>query len=116
MVNTFLLDKGTPNVLDPENQTLSELSWLQRFLPIQLECTTAAIVIGNQQLQSYLVVKTSQASGTIDIGPSRTTMDHCKATVELMLRKPQVSLENNHHYTKGYQHVNSVQHYQRTYG
>ncbi|KAI8344725.1 hypothetical protein BC941DRAFT_508242 [Chlamydoabsidia padenii] len=114
-VDSYVLN-GTPNVLDPENQTLSEMSWLQKFLPIQLECTTAAFIIGNQQLESYVVLKTAQASGTIDIGPSRTTMDYCKATIDLVLRKPQVSLEKNEQYTKGHQHVNSLQHYQRTHG
>ncbi|ORZ07569.1 hypothetical protein BCR42DRAFT_150196 [Absidia repens] len=113
--DTFTIN-GTPGVLDPENQTTSESSLLQRLMPIQIECTTGAIIIGNQQLQSYIVVKATQVSGTYSTGQSRTPMDYYKATLDLILRKPQISLEKNEHYTKECQNMNSVRHYQRNYG
>ncbi|CAO3595340.1 unnamed protein product [Absidia cylindrospora] len=113
--DTFTIN-GTPGVLDPENQTISESSLLQRLMPIQIECTTGAIIIGNQQLQSYVVVKATQVSGTYSTGQSRTPMDYYKATLDLILRKPQISLEKNEHYTKECQNMNSVRTYQRSYG
>ncbi|SAM01789.1 hypothetical protein [Absidia glauca] len=113
--DTFTMN-GTPGVLDPENQALSESSLLQRLVPIQIECTTGAVIIGNQQLQSYVVVKATQASGTYTTGQSRTPMDYYKATLDLILRKPQITLEKNEHYTKESQNMNSARHHKRTYG
>ncbi|KAI8339604.1 hypothetical protein BC941DRAFT_254942 [Chlamydoabsidia padenii] len=113
--DTFTMN-GTPSVQDPENQTLSESSLLQRLVPIQIECTTGAVIIGNQQLQSYVVVKATQASGTYSTGQSRTPMDYYKATLDLILRKPQISLEKNEHYTQESQNMNSARHNQRTNG
>jgi hypothetical protein len=85
-------------------------------MPIQIECTTGAVIIGNQQLQSYIVIKATQASGSYSTTQSRTPMDYYKATLDLILRKPQITLEKNERYTTETQNMNSVRHYQRNYG
>ncbi|CAO3600899.1 unnamed protein product [Absidia cylindrospora] len=116
-MDPFTMNGGTPNAHDPENQALSHSSLLQRLLPIQIECTTAAIVIGNSQLLSYIVMKTSQASGTLSTAQPRTPLDYYKLSLDLILRKPQVSMEQNEHYTKEkHQHIDRVRPQQSTFG
>ncbi|ORZ15864.1 hypothetical protein BCR42DRAFT_438107 [Absidia repens] len=115
-MDPFTINGSAPNAHDPENQALSDSSLLQRLLPIQIECTTAAIIIGNSQLPSYIVMKTSQASGTLSTAQPRSSLDCYKLTLNLILRKPQVSMEQNEHYTKEkHQHVDRVRPQQSTF-
>ncbi|KAI8096420.1 uncharacterized protein BX664DRAFT_382871 [Halteromyces radiatus] len=113
--DTISMD-GTRKVLDPESQTMAESSLLLRLMPIQIECTTGAIIIGNQRLKTYIVVKATQTSGTYSAGQSRTSMDYYKSSLDLVLRKPQISLEKNENYKSDSQHMNSSQRLHRTYG
>jgi hypothetical protein len=88
--------------IDPESQTpmnVDNNSLMERLLPVQFECTTGAIMIGNTELKSMLVWKVSQASGTYFITKSRSGMDFYKSVVDLVIRKPQISLKDNMDYT-----------------
>ncbi|KAG0173076.1 hypothetical protein DFQ30_008982 [Apophysomyces sp. BC1015] len=83
--------------LDPESQAPIgiETSLMERLMPIQFECTTGAIIIGNAELPTIIVVEAAQANGIWSTVPSRTTMDYYKSVIDLVLRKPQISFKDN---------------------
>lgn len=87
-------------ILDPENQIPINVdtSLMERLLPIQFECTEGAVMIGNTELKSMLVVKTTQANGIYSITKSRSSLDYYKSVVDVILRKPQFSLKDNMDY------------------
>lgn len=87
--------------LDPESQTPINVdnSLMERLMPIQFECTTGAVMIGNTEIKSMLVWKVSQASGIYSLTKSRSSMDYYKSVVDFILRKTQISLKDNMDYT-----------------
>ncbi|KAI8143386.1 hypothetical protein BJV82DRAFT_92680 [Fennellomyces sp. T-0311] len=84
---------------DPESQLPIQTSLMQSLMPIQFECTTGAIMIGNNELRSMIVGQYVQASGTWSVGESRAEMDHYKSVLDLVFRKPQISLKDNMDFT-----------------
>lgn len=87
-------------ILDPEHKSPST-SLFERLLPIQFECTKSAILIGNMDLKTALVVQIVEANGIYSITKSRSPMDYYKATVDFALRKPQISLKDNVDFNQG---------------
>ncbi|KAG2212468.1 hypothetical protein INT46_008005 [Mucor plumbeus] len=87
--------------LDPESQTPinGDNSLMERLMPIQFECTTGAVMIGNTEIKSMLVWKVSQASGIYSLAKSRSSMDYYKSVIDFILRKTQISLKDNMDYT-----------------
>lgn len=85
---------------DPENQIPINVdtSLMERLLPIQFECTEGAVMIGNTELKSMLVCKTTQANGIYSITKSRSPLDYYKSVIDVILRKPQFSLKDNMDY------------------
>ena len=71
-------------------------------MPVQFECTTGAIMIGNNELRSMIVGQYVQASGIWSASESRAEMDHYKSVLDLTLRKLQVSLKDNMDFTYAY--------------
>ncbi|KAI8885057.1 hypothetical protein K501DRAFT_284510 [Backusella circina FSU 941] len=94
------MTKMLPTV-DPENQSPNpaEFSLMERLLPLQFECTTGAVMIGNTELKSMLVMKTAQASGIYSIAKPRSKMDFYKSEVDVVLRRTQINLKDNMDYT-----------------
>ncbi|KAI8065374.1 uncharacterized protein B0P05DRAFT_589949 [Gilbertella persicaria] len=93
----------TRAALDPESQTPmngDNHSLLERLMPIQFECTTGAVMIGNTEIKSMIVCKMPQASGIYSISKSRSSMDYYKTVLDVVLRKPQVSLKDNMDFTR----------------
>ncbi|KAI9029541.1 hypothetical protein CLU79DRAFT_810102 [Phycomyces nitens] len=92
--------------IDPESheQVGFETSLFQRLVPIEFECTTGALMIGNAELQTMLVCQVAQASGIVSTAPSRTTMDHFKTITDLVLGKLEVHIKENMDFSK----VNAV--------
>ncbi|KAI8069940.1 hypothetical protein BC940DRAFT_271416 [Gongronella butleri] len=84
---------------DLENPTMAELSLLERFLPMEFECTKGALIIGNRYVPSYIVWKAAQITGTFSAEKSRSPLDYYKSCYDVVLRKPQVSLEKSTKYT-----------------
>ncbi|KAI9492938.1 hypothetical protein BDB00DRAFT_872979 [Zychaea mexicana] len=86
-------------VRDPESQIPVEASLLLRLMPVQFECTTGAIMIGNNELRSMIVGQAVQASGIWSVSESRAEMDHYKSVLDLVLRKTTISLKDNMDFT-----------------
>lgn len=87
---------------DPEKQTPvaeMEAPLFRKLMPLQFECTTGAVMIGNNDLRHMIVAEVAQASGTYSATRSRTEMDHYKSVLDLSLRKPQISLKSNMDFT-----------------
>ncbi|KAI9475562.1 MAG: hypothetical protein EXX96DRAFT_506047 [Benjaminiella poitrasii] len=92
------------NNRDPESQTptlqdSTTNSLMERLIPLQFECTTGAVMIGNTDIKSMLVCKVSQASGIYSLTKSRSSMDYYKSVIDFVLRKPQILLKDNMDYT-----------------
>ncbi|KAF7732780.1 hypothetical protein EC973_000053 [Apophysomyces ossiformis] len=87
--------------LDAESQSpiRIETSLIERLMPIQFECTTGSLIIGNAELPTMIVIEAAQANGIWSTVPSRTTMDYYKSVIDLVLRKPQLSFKDNVDYT-----------------
>ncbi|KAI7863888.1 hypothetical protein BDF14DRAFT_1972429 [Spinellus fusiger] len=85
---------------DPESQSSSgsDISLFQRLLPLQFECTTGAVIVGNAELRTMIVGQASRISGVLSTVPSRSTMDHFKVVTDLTLKKLQVDLKDNMDY------------------
>ncbi|EPB81388.1 hypothetical protein HMPREF1544_11901 [Mucor circinelloides 1006PhL] len=88
--------------MDPESQSPIHVdnSLMERLMPIQFECTTGAVMIGNTEIKSMLVWKVSQASGIYSLSRARSSMDYYKSVMDFILRKVQISLKDNMDYTK----------------
>lgn len=88
--------------LDPESQTPIHVdnSLMERLMPFQFECTTGAVMIGNMELKSMMVVTLSEASGIYSITKSRSSMDFYKSVFDFVLRKPQINIKDNMDFTK----------------
>ncbi|KAG2221009.1 hypothetical protein INT45_009258 [Circinella minor] len=89
-------------IRDPESQVPVETSVLLRLMPVQFECTTGAIMIGNNELRSMIVGQYVQASGIYSVSESRAEMDQYKSVFDLTFRKLQVSLKDNMDFTYAY--------------
>jgi hypothetical protein len=90
-----------PPTVDPENQSpnAADLSLMERLLPLQFECTTGAVMIGNTELKSMLVMKTAQATGIYNIVKPRSKTDFYKSEIDVVLRRTQINLKDNMDYT-----------------
>ncbi|KAI8360778.1 hypothetical protein BD560DRAFT_491673 [Blakeslea trispora] len=73
-------------------------SLFERLMPIQFECTTSAVMIGNTELKSMIVCKASQANGIYSIVKSRSPMDHYKSVIDIVLRRCQMNIKDNMDY------------------
>ncbi|KAI8376427.1 uncharacterized protein BYT42DRAFT_386187 [Radiomyces spectabilis] len=72
---------------------------MERLMPIQFECTTGAVIIGNMELRTMILLQVAQANGIWSTVPSRSSMDYYKSVFDLVLRKPQLSLKDNMDFT-----------------
>lgn len=88
--------------LDPEKQTPTNVdnSLMERLMPIQIECTTGAVMVGNTELKSMLIFEAAKMDGIYSITESRSAMDFYKAVFDAILIKPQISIKDNMDFTK----------------
>ena len=94
--NKLEVDHGTPT---SESISGDANSLFERLMPIQFECTTSAVIIGNTELKSMIVCKASQANGIYSIAKSRSSMDYYKSVIDVVLRKFQMNIKDNMDYT-----------------
>lgn len=74
-----------------------ELPMLLRFLPVHIECTKAAVVLGNENTKSVLITKVDSASGEIDAtGP--TSLDQYKQLFNFTFEHPVIQMKPNDDY------------------
>lgn len=74
-----------------------ELPVLLQFFPIHLECSKAAIVMGNENTKSLMIVKTKGLSGEIDAHATETP-DPYRQLYKIKLDNPVVEFRDNHDY------------------
>lgn len=68
-----------------------------RFLPVYLDCTKAAIVLGNEHTKSVFVVKAEKVSGEIDASGSRA-IDQYRQLFNFEFDHPVVQIKPNEDY------------------
>lgn len=74
-----------------------ELPLLLQFYPINLQCNKAAVVMGNENTKSLMVIKTKGLSGEID-ATSTETPDPYRELYQIKLERPTVEFRDNPDY------------------
>ncbi|TQS39386.1 hypothetical protein Golomagni_00092 [Golovinomyces magnicellulatus] len=69
-----------------------------RILPIEIKCEKAAIVAGNHNSQSVLIVKIENAAGKIDASNSQSKLDMYRQLVKIHFEHPTVRIRPNNDY------------------
>jgi hypothetical protein len=93
---TFMSQTATNDSRNNE-QGSSEGAFILRFLPIQIICNKAAIVLGNENTKSVLITKADKATGVIDASKSHT-LDQYKQLINFDLDHPIVQIKPNDDY------------------
>ena len=75
-------------------------SFILRFLPVHIACTKAAIVIGNENTQSVLIVKADKVSGASDATTSKSPLDEYKQLFNFQFEHPVVQMKPNDDYSE----------------
>jgi hypothetical protein len=81
--------------IDPESQAPTTSSFLEKILPLQFDCTKGSVIVGNSELKTMLVGTFSQLNGIYTITKTRSSMDIYKTEVNVVLRKPHISIKDN---------------------
>jgi len=79
-------DRGSP-----------EGAFILRFLPIQIECVKAAVVLGNENTKSVLITKADRAIGVID-GTTPKTLDQYRQLINFQFEHPVIQMKPNEDY------------------
>lgn len=74
-----------------------EQSFILRFLPVHIQCTKAAVVLGNENTKSVFITKADRFSGEIDATASRAP-DLYKLFFNFQLEHPVVQMKPNDDY------------------
>ncbi|RKF57814.1 putative fermentation associated protein [Erysiphe neolycopersici] len=79
-------------------QEVEQLPFILRFLPIQIECEKAAVVLGNHNTQSVLIVKIEKATGNIDASDSSSKLDLYRQLINVNFEYPTIQIKPNDDY------------------
>lgn len=83
---------------DSDRQTKpDELPLLLQFFPIHLECHKAAVIMGNENTKSLMIIKTKGLTGEIDAHATETT-DPYRQLYKIKLNSPIVEFRDNDDY------------------
>lgn len=74
--------------------TEEELPVLLQFFPINLQCNKAAVVMGNENTKSLMIIKAKGLSGEID-ATSTETSDPYRQLYQIKLESPTVEMRDN---------------------
>ena len=80
-----------------ENVNAIEDNFFLQFLPIHVDCTRAAVVMGNENTKSVLITKVDQLSGEIDATYCRPP-DQFRQLFNFHLKHPVVQIKPNDDY------------------
>ena len=86
---------STPQSGLPATEQIKDLPLILQALPIKLECTKGAIVMGNQHTRSILTAKFDSAVGRIDAQKPSSPLDHYKQLIDLDFNHPLIQLKAN---------------------
>ncbi|CZT00658.1 related to CSF1 protein [Rhynchosporium graminicola] len=78
--------------------TGSESAFILRFLPVQVNCEKAAVVLGNENTKSVLITKFDSATGEINATRSTTTLDQYKQLIDFQFEHPVIQMKPNDDY------------------
>ncbi|KAG4431597.1 hypothetical protein IFR05_012923 [Cadophora sp. M221] len=78
--------------------TGSESVFILRFLPVQVTCEKAAVVLGNENTKSVLITKVDSATGEIDATRSMTTLDQYRQLITFQFEHPVIQMKPNDDY------------------
>ncbi|KAA8573942.1 hypothetical protein EYC84_005485 [Monilinia fructicola] len=80
-----------------ESHANMESTFLLRFLPLHVECSKAALVLGNENTKSVLIVKMDKAEGELDASAS-TKLDQYKQLINFRFEHPVIQMQPNDDY------------------
>ncbi|ROW15274.1 hypothetical protein VPNG_02930 [Cytospora leucostoma] len=93
-----------PSALDEDRSTMQEkadadeeLPLLLNFFPIHLQCTKTAIVMGNENTKSIMIIKSKGLTGEIDASATETP-DPYRQTYKIKLESPNIEFRDNQDY------------------
>ncbi|KAK0118187.1 hypothetical protein ONS95_012492 [Cadophora gregata] len=78
--------------------TGSESAFILRFLPVQVTCEKAAVVLGNENTKSVLITKVDSAVGEIDATKSATSLDQYRQLFTFEFEHPVIQMKPNDDY------------------
>lgn len=81
----------------PQLRSSPEGAFILRFLPVHVECEKAAVVVGNENTKSVLIVKVDRASGEID-ATRCTALDQYRQLFNFKFQHPVVQMKPNDDY------------------
>lgn len=90
-------DSSAKQAMSSNDHPLNTLPSILNILPIAIECSKGAIVMGNQNTRSILTACFESASGQIDIRQSRPP-DKYKQIIDLDFTHPTVQFKHNKEY------------------
>jgi hypothetical protein len=94
--DTNKLSASQSRTSEYNKQTIQDNIML-RFLPINLECTKAAVVLGNENTKSLLITKADKVTGEID-ATHPTPLDQYKLLFNFNFEHPVVQMKRNDDY------------------
>jgi hypothetical protein len=80
-----------------QSYTSSDDAFLLRFLPLHIQCTKAAVVMGNEHTKSVLIAKLETASGEVDATKS-TGLDLYRQLFNFQFEHPVIQMKPNDDY------------------
>ncbi|RDL38859.1 Uncharacterized protein BP5553_03199 [Venustampulla echinocandica] len=83
--------------MDEQDHTYTEGPFILRFLPIHVSCVKAAVVVGNENTKSVLIVKAEKAEGEIDASESKA-LDQYRQLFNFNFEHPVVQMKPNDDY------------------
>lgn len=88
---------STAPAVEEDHRKVQQDNILLQFLPIHIECSKAAIVMGNENTKSVLIVKLDKGSGEIDAS-SCQAQDLYRQLINFELEHPVVQMKPNDDY------------------
>ncbi|ESZ98703.1 hypothetical protein SBOR_0941 [Sclerotinia borealis F-4128] len=80
-----------------ESHATVESTFLLRFLPVHVECSKAALVLGNENTKTVLIAKMDKAEGELDASAS-TELDQYKQLINFRFEHPVIQMQPNDDY------------------
>ncbi|KAF7886884.1 uncharacterized protein EAF02_003531 [Botrytis sinoallii] len=87
----------TADMENDESHATVESTFLLRFLPVHIECSKAAVVLGNENTKSVLIVKMDKAEGDLDASAA-TKLDQYKQLINFRFEHPVIQMQPNDDY------------------
>lgn len=93
------LSTSQSEITETEDQSTSSQDdpFILRFLPLHIDCTKAAVVLGNENTKSILITKVDKAFGEIDATRSNV-LDQYRQLINFEFERPVIQMKPNEDY------------------